>query len=401
MTHTPAAGAPVVAHVMRAFLARTETFVHNQMATLRRYRPLPLAHQRRPDTDFPLGDGAIAEELLRPRLAQLERVAYRRLRVALPPAIAALARCAELHDARLLHFHYLTDARFLLGVRRRTKLPAIVSGYGYDVSSFPLLGHGLGRRYLRPLFDELDGFLAMSDDMRQDLLGLGCPDEKIVVHYYGSDTTRFRARERRYDHGRPPAILCCGRLHEAKGQQLVLEALRRIEDGREFTVVIVGDGPARGELERQVDAYGWRDRVTFRGHVPYTSEELVQAFRDADVFPHPSITLGGLKEGIPGTIVEAMAAGLPVVATRHAGIPAVIESGRDGLLVEERDVDGLAGALRTLLDAPAERSRLGRAAAARAEHELDLESRTRELERIYDRFCAPARVSGSSSSPSR
>jgi colanic acid/amylovoran biosynthesis glycosyltransferase len=381
-------GLPVVGHVMRAYLARTETFVYNQMASLRRHHPVPVAHHRRPSTDFPLGDGAIAEELLRPRLARVERLAYARLRVALPPATAALARFLREREARLLHFHYLTDARFLLGVRRRTRLPSIVSGYGYDVSSFPRLMRGLGGRYLRPLFRDLDAFLAMSEDMRRDLLALGCPDEKIIVHYYGSDTSRFRVPERRYERDGPLTILCCGRLHEAKGQHLVLQALRRIErrGSADFRVVIVGDGPLRAELERLVAEYGWRERVTFCGHVPYTSETLVREFREADVFPHPSLTLHGLKEGIPGTIVEAMAAGLPVVATQHAGIPAVIESGRHGLLVPERDVESLAEALQALVDDAGLRERLGRAAAARAQQELSLKTRTVELERIYDRF---------------
>jgi glycosyltransferase involved in cell wall biosynthesis len=76
------------------------------------------------------------------------------------------------------------------------------------------------------------------------------------------------------------------------------------------------------------------------------------------------------------------------VATRHAGIPAVIDSGVHGLLVEERDIVALADALRSLLDDPALRERLGRAAADRAADELDLRNRTRELERIYDHFCA-------------
>src|SRR5215213_2363106 len=114
---------------MRAYLARTETFVHNQITTLRRHRPIVIAHHRRPDTDAPLAEGAIAYE-----------------KVALPSGVAALASYVREQDARLLHYHYLTDARFLLGVKRRTDLPAIVSGYGYDVSWFPRQWHGLGRR---------------------------------------------------------------------------------------------------------------------------------------------------------------------------------------------------------------------------------------------------------------
>ena len=377
---------PTVGFAMRAHLARTETFVHNQLTALRRHRPVVLAHQRRPDTDAPLGEGAIARELLSPRLAGVDAALYRVARAPLPQGVAALARYASEQDVRLLHFHYLTDARFLLGLERRLHVPSIASGYGYDVSSFPRAAGGLGRRWLRPIFDRVDLFLAMSDDMRHDLVAIGCPERKVRVHYYGSDTRRFRWPRRSYERDGPLNVLCCGRLHEAKGQHLVLEALRVVQarGHDDFTVTFVGDGPLRPRLEDMVRTYDWAARATFAGHVTYGDDALVEHFRRADVFGHPSITLAGLKEGIPGTIVEAMACGLPVVATWHAGIPAVIEPERDGLLVPERDVPALADAFeRLLLDAGLRRA-LGESAARRAAHELDLRARAEALERIYD-----------------
>jgi colanic acid/amylovoran biosynthesis glycosyltransferase len=376
---------PTVAHAMRAYLARTETFVSNQITSLRHHRPVVVAHHRRPTTEVPLGEGLIASERLARPVAAAEALAYRAAKLALPAGIAAMARYVRDEDARLLHFHYLTDARFLLGVQRRTGLPAVVSGYGYDVSWFPRQWRGLGRRYLRPVFEHVECVLAMSDDMAADIRAIGCPDEKIVVHYYGSDTARFRFPQRSYEEREVPVVLSLGRLDEQKGQHLVLRALRRLEGrGRDFRVVLVGDGPLRPALERLVTEYGWERRVTFAGHVPYASPALVDHLRTADIFAHPSITVDGLKEGIPGTIVEAMACGLPVVATWHAGIPAVIGDERHGLLVPEREVDALAAALDALLCDAGLRARLGTAAALRARDELDLQARTRELERIYD-----------------
>lgn len=377
---------PTVGFAMRAHLARTETFVHNQLTALRRHRPVVLAHHRRPESDVPLGDGATAAQLLPRPLAALDALTYRVARVPLPQAATALARYALEQDVRLLHFHFLTDARFLLALQRRTGLPSIVSGYGYDVSSFPRAARGLGLRYLRPIFDSMDLFLAMSEDMRRDLVAIGCPEHKVRVHYHGSDTRRFRWPQRRYAHSGPLNVLHCGRLHEVKGQHLLLEALRLLEGrgNREFRVTFVGDGPLRPRLEAMVRAYGWGPRVTFAGHVTYGEDALVEHFRQADVFAHPSITLGGRKEGIPGTIVEAMACGLPVVATRHAGIPAVIESERDGLLVAERDVAALADALERLLTDAGLRRDLGVPAARKAELELDLHAHAVELERLYD-----------------
>ena len=377
---------PTVGFAMRAHLARTETFVHNQLTALRRHRPVVLTHHRRPESDVPLGEGAVAAELLPRPLAAIDGLTYRVARVPVPQAAVALARYAREQDVRLLHFHYLTDARFLLALQRHTGVPSIASGYGYDVSSFPRAGRGLGLRYLRPIFGRLDLFLAMSEDMRRDLIAIGCPERKIRVHYYGSDTRRFRWPQREYAVDGPLNVLYCGRLHEAKGQHLVLKALRLLADrGRDaFRVTFVGDGPLRPRLEAMVEAYDWSSRVAFAGHVTYGEDALVEHFRNADVFVHPSITLSGLKEGIPGTIVEAMACGLPVVATRHAGIPAVIESERDGLLVPERDVVALADALERLLTDAGLRRQLGEAAARKAELELDLHARAVELERLYD-----------------
>jgi colanic acid/amylovoran biosynthesis glycosyltransferase len=371
---------------MRAYLAPTETFVYNQIAALRRYRPVVAAHHRRIGNDLPLVTGAVADESLPAPLAAVERAAYRAFRVALPPSTMALERYLRAEDTRLVHYHYLTDARFLLGLKIRLDVPSVVSTYGYDVSSFPSMWHGLGLRYVRAAFRHFDWFLAMSEDMREDLVALGCPEQKVRVHYYGSDTRRFRYPSRTYEPERRLTVLCCGRLEEAKGQRDVLIALRRVERrGRHrFRVVIVGDGSMRAELERLVAEYGWRDRVSFHGHVPYTSHELIKHFHEADVFAHPSVTVGGLKEGIPGTIVEAMAAGLPVVATRHAGIPAVIDDGENGLLVPERDPDALAAALEQLLTDGSARERLGRAAAQRASRDLDLVPRTVALEEVYD-----------------
>jgi colanic acid/amylovoran biosynthesis glycosyltransferase len=373
---------------MRAHLARTETFVQNQLTALGRYRPVVLAHFRRPDTDAPLVEGAIARELLSRPMGRLDALLYRAAKLPLPQGIDALADYAREQETRLLHFHFLTDARHLLRLQRLTQLPSIVSCYGYDVSSFPHLAHGLGLRYLSSVFEHVDLLLAMSEDMREDLVTLGCPERKLCVHYYGSDTHRFHWPERNYGRDAPLNVLCCGRLEERKGQHLVLKAVRLLQRRglHDFRVTLVGDGPLRERLEAMTDEYGWQSRVTFAGHVPYASEDLVRQFREADVFAQPSITVDGGKEGIPGTLVEAMACGLPSVATWHAGIPAVIDDGEQGLLVNERDVPALADGLEALLNDATLRRKLGESAARRALHELDVHANAVKLERIYDQL---------------
>jgi colanic acid/amylovoran biosynthesis glycosyltransferase len=246
--------------------------------------------------------------------------------------------------------------------------------------------------YLKPIFGEMDCFIAMSDDMRRDLIGIGCPEEKIVVHYHGIDTDRFSFPERTYPDRDRVNILLCGRIEPKKAHAHVLRALRMWEERARrpgtFEVTIMGSGPLREPLEKLVHDYGWQDRVRLLGHVPHGDPRLVDEYRRADIFAQPSVTADGEKEGIPGTIVEAMACGLPVVSTYHAGIPELIRGREDGLLVEEGDFPALSEALGSLIEDRSLREQLGRAAARTASTRCRLSARTRHLELIYDQVAS-------------
>jgi colanic acid/amylovoran biosynthesis glycosyltransferase len=138
----------------------------------------------------------------------------------------------------------------------------------------------------------------------------------------------------------------------------------------DFRVSLVGDGPLRGELEESCERLGLSGRVSFLG--ARTQDEVMALLARAHLFAAPSVTgRDGDEEGIPTTLMEAMAVGLPVVATRHAGIPELVEDGVSGLLVGERDVDALAGALRTVLADPRRGVEMGAAGRARVASRFD------------------------------
>lgn len=379
---------PIVAHFIRGFLRPTETFVYNQISALQKYEAANFCNHFIAENHFPSLSATSLNEILPPIKRVFQKVDYKIFRGITPFAAEKMAAMVRSQNIKLLHFHYLVDARFFLPVLRKVKLPSVVSGYGWDVSSFPHSKFGYGRFYLQPIFKEMDLFLAMSEDMKNDLLELGCPDSKIKIHYCGVDVARFAFPERNYDHSGPLSILFCARLAPKKGVHIFLEALEMLRiqiDGRiPFTVTIVGDGPLRYEVERFTKSSYWNKNVRFKGQVPYDSSLFSQIYREADIYVLPSITAKNEKEGIPTTIVEAMASGLPVVASRHAGIPSVISSGLDGFLVSEGDVSGVASALTELLENAKLRETSGKSAAYKALTQLNITARTAQLENIYN-----------------
>lgn len=381
---------PIVVHVTREALPSTQTFVLNQVSHLKRYRPVSVCERRGPLQLSGTETWSAVESAPRP-LQWAEVALDKTLRTSLPSVVRARRRYVGSLAPSVVHYHFLVNARSYVDVSKSANTPAIVSAYGYDVSSFPRRFFGLGRTYLARVFSELDLFLAMSEDMRNDLCELGCPQDRVRVHYHGIDTSRFAAPERRYDASRRLRVLCVGRLTPVKGQDRLVTALAHVRKRVDvpFELVLVGDGPLRGRIEDVVARNGMSDIVVFTGHIDHASESLVEHYRHADVFALPSVSVGGRKEGIPGTLVEAMASGLPVVSTRHAGIPTVVESGTNGTLIDEErlaggDVDELAAALELLLTSAPDRQSLGEAASLRAKAELDVIPATERLEVLYD-----------------
>jgi colanic acid/amylovoran biosynthesis glycosyltransferase len=382
----------VVAHFVRGFLHPNETFIGNQIGTLDRYEPVVYCRRILSGHSFECIQAKSVPALLTPSMRIVEDLAYSRFRSLTPMAARRVCNHLLAQSSRLLHFHYLVDARFFLRVCRMAGLPTVVSAYGYDVSSFPLSMSGLGLYYLHPIFNRLDLFLAMSNDMREDLLRLGCSPEKVIVHYHGIRVDRFAYPLRTYVQPEVVTILVCGQLIPKKGHAVLLHALAKtIREGivhHPLRLVVVGGGPLRSNLEGLVKHLGLQNIVIFKGPVPHHQDALLEEYRQADIFALPSLTAGGAKEGIPGALIEAMASGLPVISTRHAGIPEVVSAGRDGVLVDEGDSEGLATALARLILHPRMREDMGSAAARKAQECFDVRTRSRTLEGIYDEVIA-------------
>ncbi len=372
---------------MRWCLPFTASFIRNQIVHHQQYEPAVVYLQK--------SEGGFLRELSEkyptfcPFTNGFDRLIYEKARLLSPRAKSSLARFIEDFQPGLLHLHYGVDTLVYAGILSTLDIPVCVSFYGYDCTSFPNRFYGYGRKLLKKhVFDNpgIDLYLAMTEDMKKDLIRLGCPEDKIIVHYYGTETKPFQM-ERSYQEGETVNLMIISSFQERKGHAFLIDAFAQLQKStaKNVHLHIVGDGYLRRDIEQKIAATGLNN-ITLHGPVQYGSEEHLAYFRMADIFVHPSVTPpeDGEKEGIPGAIIEAMAAGLPVVSTYHAGIPYIIESGKTGILVREYDTDGLKGALQSLVEHSAYRETLGRAGQEYATRHLDITEKELELEHIYE-----------------
>lgn len=243
----------------------------------------------------------------------------------------------------VLHCHYgplgvrAVAARAAAGL----SVPIVVQFHGHDLSRH-LRTYGPGVYTTLP--KNVDIALPVAERWIPVLREIGFPPEKIVVHRVGIDSELFAPPEDR-DYRPPLRLLSVCRLVPKKGLHIALRAIAGVlEDGRSATYTIVGDGPLRRELEELTRSLGIGGSVRFYGTLP--SERVSELMAASHVFLAPSVTAAdGDQEGTPTGVIEAMATGLPVIASRHSGIPELVVDGVTGWLVDEGDVSGLAAAI--------------------------------------------------------
>jgi colanic acid/amylovoran biosynthesis glycosyltransferase len=229
-----------------------------------------------------------------------------------------------------------------------------------------------GPRVYARTFRQARLLLPVCDFLARRLLDLGAPPERVVVHRTGIDLRRWPYREREPAGDGRLRLVTVGRLVEKKGVEHVLRAMRILLDrGVDVEYGILGDGPRRERLAALAAELGVKDRVTLHGR--QGQEAVRDELERSDVLVAASVTgADGDEEGIPNVLKEAMALGLPVVGTRHAGIPELIEDDVSGFLVPERDEASLADALQRLARDPGRWATMGRAGRATIEREYDI-----------------------------
>jgi colanic acid/amylovoran biosynthesis glycosyltransferase len=377
---------PVLTSFVGTFLKPEMWHVFNQVRGLRQFESKVITRERLNADRFPMESVWEVPTKLRPWWSW-ERAMGKWVRGELPiiyrGQLEGTRSLLEELKTDLVHVYFGHEATRLapLFSQRLWTSPWVVSFHGAD----------LGRYVVRPrdaeqlpaVFESCSIVLARCDYFRPILESLGCPPNKIRINRTHVPTEHFPAIVR------PPPDqgrwhwLQAGRMIPKKGFSTTLRAFAEFRRAYpQARLTLAGDGPQRQELEEQVRREGWAEAVSFPGFIG--RQELADLMRDAHFFLHPSETDSQRDiEGVPNSLLEAMATGLVCAATRHAGIPEVVQDGISGILAEEGDADTLSDRLVALAEDPDAYAAIGQKAASFVRQELSPDRQIALLESAY------------------
>ena len=356
--------------------------IYRQITGLTTVRTFVMTKSRENANVYPFDD---VEVLPRPRINFLSRFQKKYIRRMEPVFYRGeydqLNGVMTRRDADLLHVYFGHTGVHLLPFIRNWPKPTLVSFHGMDIMP---RDHEPGyNERLRDLLRTLPLVLARSESLASRLEDLGCDREKIRINRTALPMEGFA-----FQHRPPPTdgawcLLQACRFIPKKGLEVTLEAFSGFhQKNPKATLVLAGEGPLLSALKKQTAALGLEDAVSFPGF--YQQEKLVEAYRKAHIFIHPSrTTAAGDQEGVPNSMLEAMATGLPIAATRHGGIPEAVTSGEDGLLVAEDDAPALREALFSITDDAARYEKFSRQAAASVREKFEQSRSIAKLEGFY------------------
>lgn len=395
MAAEPVDSRPLVASVCGTYLKKEMQSLYRQIVSLQRHRNLVFAEQIENHGMFPFEPVIKMTKLARPRLRGnfILRFWYKYITRQWPPPRPInkevrpyfpydLVDLIKAHAPALVHVYYGHKAVKYLEMMRAAGVPWVVSFHGVDVVKF-ISKPGYPER-LKEVFQEAQLVMARSGSLLGRLEELGCPPEKLRLNRTPIPLDGIESSVRT-----PPAdgqwrlVQAC-RLIAKKGIFTLLDALPDVVAvWPQLKFCLAGVGPDRDRIVAAISERGLGGNVEMLG---WLDQAALQAeYARAHAFLHPSeLTDTEDQEGVPNSMLEAMATGLPVVATYHGGIPEAVDDGGDGLLVPERSPRELGEAIMRLLGDAELLARLSRRAAESVREKFGFDQQIAKLEAIYE-----------------
>jgi len=359
--------------------------IYRQITALKRCAPVVIAQKREQAERFPF---EVVQIVPKPATHFLRRSWFRQVRdkpwQISRGEVRALLHVLTKYRAQVLHIYFGQIAVHLLPLIRAWQNPTIVSFHGADVMVD--MNKPAYREATRQMLGAVKLILVRSDSLRRALVDLGCDAEKIEIQRTGIPVRELQFRERNFPKNGEWRLMQAGRLIEKKGLPVSLRAfaafLTRHPNAK---LTIAGEGPLLEELQNLTSYLKIERHVSFTGFI--SQQQLREIYHQSHIFLHPSQTgHDGNQEGIPNSMLEAMATGLPAFATDHGGIPEAIENGVTGVLVPEGDDKALAQALIDATRHAEFLSRIARSGAEAVRKNFDLTMQAQRLEDIYLRL---------------
>ncbi|MDR0136502.1 glycosyltransferase [Metabacillus idriensis] len=352
-----------IAHYLMEDVKINQRFIYNQMVYQGLYRSIVIGpFPRKQDTDFPFESFYNMNE------------------------ISDLDAFFKEQKVVAIHAHHGKHAVDVFPLAMQHNLPFIVSIRGSDGSAQSEVLYNKNFSRYRSIVNYDSLFVPVCEYLGNELLKLGVPSDKINVLYGGIDLDLFPFQERRIPCDGEFVMISVGRLVQKKGHETLIHAFKTVQKNHpQIKLKIIGGGKERPVLQKLIEELELTQSVFLLGKMSLF--EIAAELQKAHLFCLPSETAqNGDVEGIPNALKEAMAIGLPVISTRHAGIPELITHLRTGYLIEERNIQQLVDGIESFIRSPEAWSEYSKAARCVIEERFELKKQLRRQHELYERF---------------
>jgi colanic acid/amylovoran biosynthesis glycosyltransferase len=364
----------VCAHYLANYLPITENWIYKLISNHQVFSPVVIARKTSNLESFPFNP------IFELNKTSPIKLFYNYLIFKLLGYFPGFVHFCKKWEVDILHIHFGYHGIKSLRLKKKLKIPMVCSFYGDDVYSWTQ--KKWYRSKILGLFHEADVILVLGSYMKDYLMNLGCPEDKIRIHHLGVNVNKIRFEHRKYSAKKPINFLIASSFVPKKGIDIALKAISLVRDQINFMVYIIGGGPLKNNITDLVKELNIEDKVKFYGYQSY--DYFLNLAYKCDAFLHASRTgEKNQKEGTPMALVDVMATGLPVVATFHSDIPEIVLDGENGYLAKENSVEDFAKAIMRFVKEYKENKFLAENGRKHIEENFNSEIQSSSLEKIY------------------
>lgn len=374
---------PVVASYCTTFLKPEMRHIYRQVTGLKRYETFVMTRERMQEKEFPFEN---VELIPRARKNFIKRF-WLKYVMRKPPVyyrgeLQVLLKMLKRRPADLMHVYFGHTGVHLLPFIQEWNKPCVVSFHGMDIQPRPEQ-EGFDAQ-MQQLLQTVPLVLARSHSLLKGLERLGCPTEKLRLNRTGIPLAQFPFQQRPMPADGSWRFVQACRLIAKKGIGTAIQAFSKFHAKHpRARFRIAGEGPQKAKIEALIEELGLGHAIELSGFL--SQQELADLYAKSHIFVHPSeMPPDQNQEGVPNSMLEAMATGLPVLATTHGGIPEAVTHERTGLLVPERDVEALFQAMCQITGDTDQLYILGQAASQSVREEFEQTKQIEKLEGYYD-----------------